>query len=148
MLFLEIPEDTPVGILGSAGFPENGVVSPFLFEIMAGSAFPGGPEKSAPVIRPNLGNMLPGIKFLVNMTTRTIFTDDLIVFLEREVSVKRTGEFEFRTTRPEKHQNREKDPAPKKPGENLLEKKITPLENRLDTLGIRSMHGSHDSSKR
>ena len=77
---LKRPKDTSVGILGSTGFPENIIMEPFFFDVMAGAAFPGSPEKLGLVIQSNVHQMLFGIELLMNMATYTISIDDFVVF--------------------------------------------------------------------
>ena len=80
LFFLKRSKYTSIGILGSAGFPKNIMIEPLFFEIMAGAAFPGSPEKPGLVIQSNVHQMLFGIELLVNMATYTISIDDFVVF--------------------------------------------------------------------
>ena len=50
LFFLKRSKYTSVGILGSTGFPEDIIMEPFFFDVMASAAFPGGPEKPGLVI--------------------------------------------------------------------------------------------------
>ena len=77
---LKRSKDTPVSILGSTGFPEDIIMEPFFFDVMAGAAFPGSPEKLGLVIQSNVHQMLFGIELLMNMATYTISIDDFVVF--------------------------------------------------------------------
>ena len=77
---LKRSKDTPVSILGSTGFPEDIIMEPFFFDVMAGAAFPGSSKKPGLVIQSSVHQMLSGVKLLVNMATNAIFTDDFVVF--------------------------------------------------------------------
>ena len=77
---LKRSKDTPVSIPGSTGFPEDIIMEPFFFDVMAGAAFPGSPEKLGLVIQSNVHQMLFGIELLMNMATCTIPIDDFVVF--------------------------------------------------------------------
>ena len=66
---LKRSKDTPVSILGSTGFPEDIIMEPFFFDVMAGATFPGSSEKSGLVIRSNAHQMLFGIELLMNVAT-------------------------------------------------------------------------------
>ena len=78
--FLKRSKDTPVSILGSTGFPENFIMEPFFFDVMAGAAFPGSSKKPGLVSQSSVHQMLFGIELLMNMATDTIYIDDFIVF--------------------------------------------------------------------
>ena len=80
LFFLKSSKDTSVGILGSTGFPENIIMEPFFFDVMAGATFPGSSEKPGFVIQTNIHQMLFGIELLVNVATCTIPIDDFVVF--------------------------------------------------------------------
>ncbi len=77
---LKRSKDTPVSILGSTGFPEDIIMEPFSFDVMAGAAFPGSSKKPGLVIQSSVHQMLFGIKLLMNMATYAIFIDDLVIF--------------------------------------------------------------------
>jgi len=77
---LKRSKDTPVSILGSTGFPEDIIMEPFFFDVMAGAAFPGSSKKSGLVIQTNVYQMLLGIEFLMDVATYTISIDDFVVF--------------------------------------------------------------------
>jgi hypothetical protein len=77
---LKRPKDTSVCILGSTGFPEDTIMEPFFFDVMAGATFLGSSKKSGLVIRTNVHQMLFGIEVLMNMATYTISIDDFVVF--------------------------------------------------------------------
>ena len=80
LFFLKRSKDTSVGILGSTGFPENIILEPFFFDVMADATFPGSSEKPGFVIQTNIHQMLFGIEILMNMATCTIPIDDFVVF--------------------------------------------------------------------
>ena len=77
---LKRSKDTPVSIPGSTGFPEDIIMEPFFFDVMAGAAFPGSSKKPGLVIQSSVHQMLFGIKLLMNMATYAIFIDDFVVF--------------------------------------------------------------------
>ena len=77
---LKRSKDTPVSILGSTGFPEDIIMEPFFFDVMAGAAFPGSSKKLGFVTQTNVHQMLLGIELLMNMATYTISIDDFVVF--------------------------------------------------------------------
>ena len=77
---LKRSKDTPVSILRSTGFPEDIIMEPFFFDVMASAAFPGGSKKPGLVIQSSVHQMLFGIKLLMNMATYAIFIDDFVVF--------------------------------------------------------------------
>ena len=77
---LKRSKDTPVRILGSTGFPEDIIIEPFFFNVMAGATFPGSSEKSGFVIQTNVHQMFFGIELPMDMATYTISIDDFVVF--------------------------------------------------------------------
>ena len=80
LFFFKSSKDTSVSILGSTGFPENFIMEPFFFDVMAGAAFPGSSKKLGFVTQTNVHQMLLGIELLMNMATYTISIDDFVVF--------------------------------------------------------------------
>ena len=77
---LKRSKDTPVSILGSTGFPENSIMEPFFFDVMAGATFPGSSEKSGLVIQTNIHQMPFRVELFMDMATYAISIDDFVVF--------------------------------------------------------------------
>ena len=78
--FLKRSKNTSIGILRPPGFPEDIIMEPFFFDVMAGAAFPGSSKKPGLVSQSSVHQMLFGIELLMNMATNAIFIDDFVVF--------------------------------------------------------------------